>query len=105
MGNKSSRVIRNRPKPEEAVVPARRPSAQPPPFPPRFEFSSLSLRDLLDARDAYHVHLSHMDNVVATAVGRYLIHEDDWYATHGPDEPRPENHPRPKEPRTLTNTI
>ena len=33
---------------------------------------SLSLRDLLDARDAYHVHLLNLPNVVATAVGRYL---------------------------------
>jgi hypothetical protein len=105
MANRSARVIRNRPKPEESVVPARRPADLPPPFPPRVDFTSLSLRDLLDARDAYHVHLSHMENVVATAVGRYLIHQDDWYATHGPDEVRPADHPRPTEPRTLMNTI
>ena len=42
------------------------------------EFTSLSLRDLLDARDAYHVHLSHLENVVATAVGRYLFRDGDW---------------------------
>jgi hypothetical protein len=94
-----------KPKPEEIVVPARRPSDQPPPFPPRRDFSSLSLRDLLEARDAYHVHLSHLENVVATAVGRYLIHERDWYATHPPDEPRPDGFERPSEPRTLTNSI
>jgi hypothetical protein len=105
MNNRSTKAIRNRPTPEEAVTPARRPADQPPPFPPRIDFSSLSLRDLLDARDAYHVHLSHMENVVATAVGRYLIQEDDWFATHGPDEPRPANHPRPTEPRSLTNSI
>src|SRR5262245_7063856 len=90
-----AREIRNRPKPEEPIAPPRRPADQPPPFPPRVDFSSLSLRDLLDARDAYHVHLSHLENVVATAIGRYLIHEDDWYATHPPDEPRPASHPRP----------
>ena len=67
MKNRSARAIRNQPKPEETVVPARRPADVPPPFPPRVDFSSLSLRDLLDARDAYHVHLSHMENVVATA--------------------------------------
>jgi hypothetical protein len=105
MSDKSSRAIRNRPTPEEPVVPARRPSDQPPPFPPRVDFSSLSVRDLLDARDAYHVHLSHMENVVATAIGRYLIHEDDWFAKHGPDEPRPPDYPRPAEPRSLTNSI
>src|SRR6185503_13562645 len=36
-------------------------------------FSSLSVKDLLDARDAYHVHLCHLDNVFATAIGRFLI--------------------------------
>src|SRR5262249_10973630 len=29
-------------------------------------FESLSIRDLLDAREAYHVHLAHLDNVFAT---------------------------------------
>lgn len=105
MNDRSAKAVRNRPTPEEAVAPPRRPSDQPPPFPPRVDFSSLSLRDLLDARDAYHVHLSHMENVVATAVGRYLIHQDDWFATHGPDEPRPSGVERPSEPRTLTNSI
>jgi hypothetical protein len=100
-----ARDIRNRPKPDEPVTPARRPGDQPPPFPPRVDFTSLSLRDLLDARDAYHVHLSHMENVVATAIGRYLIHQDDWFATHGPDEPRPAGVERPAEPRSLTNSI
>jgi hypothetical protein len=98
------RAIRNRPTPEEQVVPPRVPG-EPPPFPPRRDFASLSLRDLLDARDAYHVHLSHLENVVATAVGRYLIHERDWYATHPPDEPRPDGFGHPSEPRTLTNSI
>lgn len=100
-----SRAIRNRPTPEESVVPARRSTDQPQPFPPRADFSSLALRDLLDARDAYHVHLSHLENVVATAIGRYLIHEKDWYATHPPDEARPDGYPRPDEPRTLGNSI
>jgi len=40
-------------------------------------FSSLSVKDLLDARDAYHVHLCHLDNVFATAIGRYLIRDTD----------------------------
>ena len=66
-GQAAGRPVRNRPKPEEVVVPPRREQDVAPPFPPRREFSSLSLRDLLDARDAYHVHLSHLENVVATA--------------------------------------
>ncbi|MFC0808953.1 hypothetical protein ACFHWW_26530 [Ensifer sp. P24N7] len=40
-------------------------------------FSSLSMRDLLDAREAYHVHLANLDNVFATAIGRYLIRDED----------------------------
>ncbi len=40
-------------------------------------FQSLSARDLLDARDQFHVHLVHKDNVLATAIGFYLIRDDD----------------------------
>ena len=73
----------------------------PRPFPPRRDYSSLSMRDLLDAREAYHVYLSTLENVVATAIGRYLIHRDDWYAARAPSEPRPASYPRVTEPRTL----
>lgn len=75
------------------------------PFPPRRDFASLSLRDLLDAREAYHVYLSTLENVVATAIGRYRIHEKDWNATHAPDTTRPDDYPRVTEPRTLGNSI
>jgi hypothetical protein len=37
------------------------------------DFASLSLKDLLEARDLYHFHLMNKANVVGTAVGRYLI--------------------------------
>ena len=40
-------------------------------------YSSLSARDLLDARDTYHVHLAHKQNVIATAIGLYLIRHKD----------------------------
>ncbi len=40
-------------------------------------FSSLSVRDLLDARDTYHVHLIRKKNVIATAVGLFLIRRKD----------------------------
>jgi hypothetical protein len=46
-------------------------------FPPKRDFHSLALRDLLDARDAYHIHLAHLANVVGTAVGRYRIRVED----------------------------
>src|SRR5215470_4013522 len=42
-------------------------------------YAALSLKDLVEARDAYHVHLMEHANVVATAVGRYRIRkEDSW---------------------------
>lgn len=42
-------------------------------------YDQLSLRDLLDARDQYHLHLMRHKNVVATAVGRYRIRvSDSW---------------------------
>lgn len=44
-------------------------------------FGQLSLRDLLDARDQYHVHLMRHPNVVATAVGRYRIRRRDSWPT------------------------
>lgn len=42
-------------------------------------YAALSLRDLLDARDQYHVHLMRHPNVIATAVGYYRIQKgDSW---------------------------
>jgi hypothetical protein len=73
-------------------------------FPPKKDFSSLSLKDLLEARDAYHVHLAHLENVIATAVGRYRIREQDPDAgsAKGPKEWRG----REQAPeRTLGNTV
>jgi hypothetical protein len=40
-------------------------------------FPALSVRDLLDAREGYHVHLTRLPNVVATAVGRYRRSRED----------------------------
>jgi hypothetical protein len=41
------------------------------------KFSMLSIKDLLDARDLYHLHLVNKRNVIATAIGRYLIRKSD----------------------------
>lgn len=49
------------------------------PLSPARDFASLSLLDLLRARDLFHVHLLNKRNVVATAVGRYLIRKSDPY--------------------------
>ncbi|UGA41870.1 hypothetical protein HU230_0026325 [Bradyrhizobium quebecense] len=47
----------------------------------KHDFTSLSVKDLLDAREAYHVHLAHLQSVYATAIGRYLIRDSDRNAT------------------------
>lgn len=83
----------------------RRPTGTKSIFPPRRDYTSLSIKDLLDAREAYHVYLSQLDNVVATAIGRYCIHQDDWYAHNPPDRPRPKDVARITAPRTLANSV
>jgi len=40
-------------------------------------YHSLSVGDLLDGRDAYHVHLAHLENVYATAIGLFRIRTED----------------------------
>jgi len=52
--------------------------------PEGFDFSSLSLKDLIEARDLYHFHLMSKANVVGTAVGLYLIRaEEEWPKQRG----------------------
>ncbi len=49
-----------------------------------FDFSSLSLPDLIEARDLYHFHLMSKANVVGTAIGLYLIRKEEaWPAAQG----------------------
>jgi len=67
---------------------------------PGKDFNSLSLRDLLEARDLYHLHLMDKQHVVATAVGRYLIRRDDPWPRRGGRADRPGKKP----PRTLENS-
>jgi hypothetical protein len=51
---------------------------------PTHAYDQLSLRDLLDARDQYHIHLMRHRNVVATAIGRYRIRvKDSWPTAKG----------------------
>jgi hypothetical protein len=67
-------------------------------------FSSLSLKDLLEARDLYHWHLTSMANVVGTAVGLYYIRKSDPW----PDERRSaralKEAPRHKDARTFAES-
>ena len=46
-------------------------------FPPKRNYFSLSLTDLIEAREAYHVHLDSMEHIVATAIGRFRIRKKD----------------------------
>ena len=71
-------------------------------------FHSLSVRDLLAARDQYHYHLIGKKNVVGTAIGLYLIRkEDPWPDKHrslqqiGEERAKDE---RPKGERTFENS-
>jgi hypothetical protein len=59
------------------------------------DFASLSLKDLLEARDLYHFQLINKPNVVGTAVGRYLIRKE----PNGDGGAR-----RHREPRTFENS-
>ena len=52
---------------------------------PEQDFNLLSLCDLLAARDHFHLHLVHKENVIATAVGKYRIRKDDPW----PDKDHP----------------
>lgn len=48
------------------------------------DYDSLSVQDLLEARDFYHVHLVNYPHVIATALGRYRIRTDDsWPDANG----------------------
>jgi hypothetical protein len=65
--------------------------------PARFEYDALSISDLLDAREQYHVHLMRHPNVVATAIGYYRIR-------HGDTPPGVASVVKGTGPRTLTNS-
>lgn len=41
------------------------------------DYSALSIRDLLEAREMFHLYLSNLGNVVGTAIGKYLIRQAD----------------------------
>lgn len=70
---------------------------------PRRSFSSLSVRDLLDAREAYHTHLVHLENVIGTAIGRYRFYHDDEVSPDG-KEPPPRSPRGHAEPKTFANS-
>lgn len=74
------------------------------PKPKKHNFTNLSLKDLVDARDMFHVHLMNKKNVVATALGRYLIRRTD-IDKNGAYRPKEYKPPKAKPPRTLEDGI
>lgn len=69
-------------------------------------FRSLSVKDLLEARDNYHYHLLNKPNVVGTAIGLYLIRRAEKEPPARPiDGARTEAKPtKPKGERTFANS-
>src|ERR1700743_3359103 len=67
-----------------------------------YNFASLSVRDLLEARDTYHYHLMSKANVVGTAIGLYLIRHDESWPTRKGEAKSPSN--KKTYPRTLSNS-
>jgi hypothetical protein len=68
-------------------------------------YSSLSMRDLVQARDLFHFHLIHKANVVGTAIGLYLIRDSDpWPDDKKSDSANATQSRGPKEARTLFNS-
>jgi len=67
------------------------------------DFHSLGIRDLLDARDQFHVHLAHKPNVFSTAIGRYLIRDSDRDA-HEAGIRQVDDRARKSKERTLLNS-
>ena len=68
------------------------------------DFNLLSLRDLLAARDQFHLHLMHKANVVATAVGRYRIRKSDPWPKESNPSGDPLGRARQHTVRTLDNS-
>ena len=70
-------------------------------------FHHLSVKDLIEARDMFHVHLINKHNVVATAIGRYLIRHDEIDANGKLIEDSTQNLSKPKQKgeRTISNSM
>ena len=68
------------------------------------DFSSLSLPDLLLARDQFHIHLMHKKNVIGTAIGKYRIRKGDPWPDKNDPEKGFHTKGKAKPKRTLENS-
>jgi hypothetical protein len=66
------------------------------------DYPSLSLKDLVQARDLLHYHLMNKKNVVATALGLYRIRHDDRWPSR--EQPHGDTRTKQKPRRTLFNS-
>lgn len=69
------------------------------------DFRSLGVKDLLDARDQFHVHLAHKANVFSTAIGLYLIRTSDPNSGKDAGRAHSANRHPSAPPRTLLNSV
>ena len=68
----------------------------------KFDFNHLSVKDLVEARDIFHVHLINKSNVIATAIGRYRVRKGEpWPNEEGYSKSLK---PTQKTARTLENS-
>ncbi|VBI68097.1 Uncharacterised protein [Burkholderia pseudomallei] len=65
-------------------------------------YRSLSVKDLLEAREHYHAHLTNKPNVIGTAIGLYLIRKSDPPPSH--DNSLHGHRASPKGERTFENS-
>ncbi|RKR82002.1 hypothetical protein BDD43_2166 [Mucilaginibacter gracilis] len=70
--------------------------------PSEYNFAELSLKDLADAREDFHLHLMKKKNVVATALGYYRIRKAEKWPTA--ENPHPDNSGFKSTARTLENS-
>lgn len=68
------------------------------------DFQSLGVKDLLDARDQFHVHLAAKPNVFSTAIGLYLIRDKDPDSEHDAYHGHPGHRNDKAAERTLQNS-
>jgi hypothetical protein len=69
-----------------------------------FDPHKLMLSDLIAARDAYHVHLANLPNVIGTALGRYRIRVRDPDHKRDFRDLKEWSRRAPNRPRTLANS-
>jgi len=67
-----------------------------------YNFATLSISDLLEARDLYHFHLLNKANVIGTAIGLYLIRKDEEWPQRKGEGKAPPN--KKTYARTLFNS-